>query len=622
MADVKISEYDGPIQGSRLTVLDNIKFDQADTPDAVGMIPAIGDNGLFKLFRISNQDTTWMGTNSSDVSLSTSPQEVLSVIVDEDVTTDEGYYQIGMLVSNTGILKDTLILEAKIDGTVVNTYEVEIEWNEVERPVLFSGALSNDISAASTVSVDASCTKDNLVIKGTIANSKLVVGKAATPLTKTNLAAMLVTDPVVESARIGDSTGEVDINKDGVELKGGATVWDDIRTAPMTAPQSGSRAPTLETVANDGSATTGYAIDMDGSNGNTIPYYSAMNTQTMTINVWMKLDSTGSVEILDRQTSGYFEFYVSNGDLKMKWANRTVTASGVITAGQTQMVTAVMSLEGANTRVKLYVNNSLAEESVVSSTIGTASTDGYILGEYFNGGWELDGVVDGLYLYNVALTDSQVSELYNSGAGTTSHPTGITETTDVIAKFDFNEGTGTTADNDSTLGAGNDITLALGTTWVSGLMGVSSGSIGVMALSFPPNQVTEFFGSVQFPHKYKEGTTIFPHVHWAGEDTSPGDVVWKLEYLWVNIGAALQANTTIVSHTVANDTVTAGLHRMNDVPSAGIAGTGKTISSIMQYRLYRDGADSADTYGKKVYLSEFDIHYEIDTIGSKTAMSK
>jgi hypothetical protein len=270
----------------------------------------------------------------------------------------------------------------------------------------------------------------------------------------------------------------------------------------------------------------------------------------------------------------------------------------------------------------LYVNNSLVQEQLVNSTIGTSSTDGYILGEYYSGGWEYSGDIDGLYIYNVALTSSQISELYNGGAGTVNHPTGITEATDVIAKFDFNEGTGTTTDNDCTLGAGMDITLAGGDTWVEGLMGVTTGSLGVVALAFPADEVTEIFGSVQFPHRYKQESQIYPHVHYSGVDTTAGDIVWKLEYLWVNIGDALQTNTTIVSATVANDTVDFGTHVMADIPSTGIAGTDKRISSIMQYRLYRDGSNVADTYAGKVYLSEFDIHYECDTIGSDTAMIK
>ena len=92
--------------------------------------------------------------------------------------------------------------------------------------------------------------------------------------------------------------------------------------------------------------------------------------------------------------------------------------------------------------------------------------------------------------------------------------------------------------------------------------------------------------------------------------------------MWVNIGDALAANTTLVTRTVVNDTTLLGKHRMNNAPSTGIVGTGKEISSILQFRLYRDGANVLDTYAHKAYLSEMDVHFEIDTIGSKTSTSK
>jgi len=414
---------------------------------------------------------------------------------------------------------------------------------------------------------------------------------------------------------MGDIPGGdyLEVETDGtIKYNGGTTVWEDMRTSPMAGDLSGARAPQLETVSNDGSATTGYAIDLDGSSGADIAYYSAMNTDTQTINLWIKPTDVDSAELLDRDTSGYFEFYIQSQDLKLKWANKTVTASGVISAGQTQMVTATCTPEGSNTRVKLYVNNNLVEEDVINAVIGTSSTDGYRFAEYFNGGWEYTGVVDGLYIYNVALTAAQIAELYNSGAGSTTHPAGITEATDVIAKFDFNENTGTVTDNNCTLGAGYDITLPSGTSWVAGLMGVSSGSIGIKALSFPAGQVTEVFGSVQFSHSYKEGSTIYPHIHWAGADTTGGNVEWGLEYVWTNIEDAF-GTTSLATLTIANETSTASMHRATDVPTGGLSGTGKKISSILQYRLYRDGSNGNDTYAGKVYMSEFDVHYEVDT---------
>ncbi len=48
----------------------------------------------------------------------------------------------------------------------------------------------------------------------------------------------------------------------------------------------------------------------------------------------------------------------------------------------------------------------------------------------------------------------------------------------------------------------------------------------------------------------------------------------------------------------------------------------ENVSSILVCRLYRYASDTLDTYAGLAALLEFDLHYEIDTIGSKTETSK
>jgi len=56
--------------------------------------------------------------------------------------------------------------------------------------------------------------------------------------------------------------------------------------------------------------------------------------------------------------------------------------------------------------------------------------------------------------------------------------------------------------------------------------------------------------------------------------------------------------------------------------ATGIDGTGKTLSSMLICRLYRDPADAADTYPQDVAFLQFDVHYEIDSLGSETEYGK
>ena len=96
--------------------------------------------------------------------------------------------------------------------------------------------------------------------------------------------------------------------------------------------------------------------------------------------------------------------------------------------------------------------------------------------------------------------------------------------------------------------------------------------------------------------------------------------MWKLEYIWTNVNWPY-GNTTIGSRAVSN-TMTANKHNVADVPASGLDGTDKKISSIIHYRLYRDGTDALDTFQGKVYLSEFDFHFEVNTGGSRTTWVK
>jgi hypothetical protein len=122
----------------------------------------------------------------------------------------------------------------------------------------------------------------------------------------------------------------------------------------------------------------------------------------------------------------------------------------------------------------------------------------------------------------------------------------------------------------------------------------------------------------QLPHAYKEGTTIYPHLHWASADTSLGNVVWKLSYSWGNWTGTFPTATT-TTMTVTKST-TLNYHSMNSF--SPIVGTGKEISSILICDLSRNSSSGADTYTASAYLVEADIHIEQDALGSIIELDK
>lgn len=137
----------------------------------------------------------------------------------------------------------------------------------------------------------------------------------------------------------------------------------------------------------------------------------------------------------------------------------------------------------------------------------------------------------------------------------------------------------------------------------------------------------ELHFTCQMPHKWKEGTTIHPHVHWIPDVVAAADnrvVNWGLEYTWANIGALFPGTTTITGnvHYPAHVRVAANTHYMTDL--GNITAAGKTRSSMLVCRIFRDGTGAIDTdsYTNDAGLLEVDFHYEIDSPGSEEELVK
>jgi len=123
----------------------------------------------------------------------------------------------------------------------------------------------------------------------------------------------------------------------------------------------------------------------------------------------------------------------------------------------------------------------------------------------------------------------------------------------------------------------------------------------------------------QVPHSYKEGSDLYPHVHWQPTSTNGGNVLWRIDYKWTNMDATDAGSTTPVELLAPGDG-TVLKHQLDSF--AVLDGTGKTISSILTIKLSRMGNDEDDTYTGDALLKEFDIHYQVDTVGSRAELVK
>ena len=140
-----------------------------------------------------------------------------------------------------------------------------------------------------------------------------------------------------------------------------------------------------------------------------------------------------------------------------------------------------------------------------------------------------------------------------------------------------------------------------------------AGSTGIFAALFDKAAIEQVHFDREIPHDYKEGSDIFPHVHWMPTTTGTGVVVWGLEYAWANIGDPLP-NTTLIYGSQAGAGVALTVQIVG-LGTGGISGTGKTRSSTIVGRLFRFASDAADTYNADAVGLDIDFHYEIDRIG-------
>jgi len=139
-----------------------------------------------------------------------------------------------------------------------------------------------------------------------------------------------------------------------------------------------------------------------------------------------------------------------------------------------------------------------------------------------------------------------------------------------------------------------------------------------VAYLFPSGDTSHIMYIIaQFPHSYKLGTDVQPHIHW--KQNKSGSPVFIMNYKWFDIGSAIP--TAFSPYVISSRIIpwTSGsIHQLSS-GSALISGSSITnVSSIMLIELYRD--DTAYTGDCITY--QFDIHFLKDSVGSRTALSK
>lgn len=157
---------------------------------------------------------------------------------------------------------------------------------------------------------------------------------------------------------------------------------------------------------------------------------------------------------------------------------------------------------------------------------------------------------------------------------------------------------------------------SLNTSEVETAMPYDTTNIG---LSAEPDDTEETAVIVHMPHSWKVGSAIYPHIHWDPTTTNAGNVLWRIKYKWTNIGSTEAGSfTTLNLLQTANGTA----FKQQEADFSSISGAGKTMSSILTIIIQRVGDDVTDNYTGNALFKEFDMGYEMDTVGSRSENAK
>lgn len=130
----------------------------------------------------------------------------------------------------------------------------------------------------------------------------------------------------------------------------------------------------------------------------------------------------------------------------------------------------------------------------------------------------------------------------------------------------------------------------------------------------------EVSGTLEIQHDYSNGTDLVPHIHWYATNANAGNVKWQLEYVIVDVstGGTVTSSTTIS----VTDATPATAWKLVTTNFSAISGTSIEIGDQIHFKLFRDPSDVSDTYGSDVATATLGFHYQVDSFGSATAISK
>jgi hypothetical protein len=138
------------------------------------------------------------------------------------------------------------------------------------------------------------------------------------------------------------------------------------------------------------------------------------------------------------------------------------------------------------------------------------------------------------------------------------------------------------------------------------------------------NTVESKTGTFELLHGYREGSDLWPHVHWSPINNDAGNVRWVFEYIvFDTIANEFRAPVVLAVVDAAGGLGPNGRPIQHNVEfPIPISGLGLKIGCQVRFVIRREPANAADTYGSDAILWAVGIHYENDSVGSSQRFVK
>lgn len=139
------------------------------------------------------------------------------------------------------------------------------------------------------------------------------------------------------------------------------------------------------------------------------------------------------------------------------------------------------------------------------------------------------------------------------------------------------------------------------------------------------NSLREVWCRIQIPHSYLEGSIPRLHVHFFHVSAADnGQVVWQAEVTAYNGKNGVKPLPVIIK---APPVLIKGSEQYTELIAdfgelTAFDWTDKKVSCMIEYRLFRDPAETNDTSTASAWLDETDAHFLEDAAGSREEFSK